>query len=339
MEDNGLSNVMDLIKRQRWEKLFKRRELVHVDAVKEFYARMTLTHLKKKDVVKTSVRGVAIEFDHLKMPSILGIPGNNEICEYIKDVWKNQTPAQEVHEEEVHNDFDWEAVIDEAADQGESGPGETCPAKRSRKAKSLAAFKAVVEEEEEKEEVRVATGISSPTVEELEKEEHKEEGPSDQTLVSDGGVRREQTEDVIPQASVLEEDEEEDDVGQREGKGSIMEEEEEEEEEEEDSCDVVGKRPPTRKLHLGVLSIRRLRMPSKKMMKRYADTLLASSSLGTRMALDTLPRQHELALMMRNNVENDRLKGELMSEKNRLIELATASIQLKADVVKVTKEN
>ncbi|GAB2285465.1 hypothetical protein Dimus_019914 [Dionaea muscipula] len=88
MEDNGLSNVMDLIKRQRWEKLFKRRELVHVDVVKEFYARMTLTHLKKKDVVKTSVRGVVIEFDHLKLASIHGIPGNNGICEYIKDVWE-----------------------------------------------------------------------------------------------------------------------------------------------------------------------------------------------------------------------------------------------------------
>ncbi|GAB2299657.1 hypothetical protein Dimus_033716 [Dionaea muscipula] len=221
MEDNGLSNVMDLIKRQRWKKLFKRREFVHVDAVKEFYARMTLTHLKKKDVVKTSVRGVAIEFDHLKLAFILGIPGNNGICEYIKDVWeeskytkpleitrkfandetlmaarrvkssemkpfqrfihflvmKNVVPrfgkrdtssfmdltymdhlmsrrlvnlprmmirpisyigtgenrrrddeiaasAEEVHEEEVQNDFDWEAVIDEAVDQGESGSGE-----------------------------------------------------------------------------------------------------------------------------------------------------------------------------------------------------------------------
>ncbi|GAB2269253.1 hypothetical protein Dimus_004178 [Dionaea muscipula] len=35
--DNGLSNVMDLIKRQTWEKLFKRREFIHIDAVKEFY--------------------------------------------------------------------------------------------------------------------------------------------------------------------------------------------------------------------------------------------------------------------------------------------------------------
>ncbi|GAB2266013.1 hypothetical protein Dimus_001043 [Dionaea muscipula] len=169
MEDNGLSNVMDLIKRQRWEKLFKRREFVHVDVVKEFYARMTLIHLKKKDVVKISVRGVAIEFDHLKLASILGIPRNNGICEYTKDVWEEskytkpleiirkfandetltaarrvksrenevwwigieenrrrddeiEAPADEVHEEEeVQNDFDWEAVIDEAAVQGKSG--------------------------------------------------------------------------------------------------------------------------------------------------------------------------------------------------------------------------
>ncbi|GAB2278553.1 hypothetical protein Dimus_013230, partial [Dionaea muscipula] len=88
MKDNGLSNVMELIKRQKWENLFKRRELVHVDSVKEFYARMTVIHLKKKDVVKASLKGVAIEFDHLKLASILGIPGNNGVCEYIKDIWE-----------------------------------------------------------------------------------------------------------------------------------------------------------------------------------------------------------------------------------------------------------
>ncbi|GAB2292626.1 hypothetical protein Dimus_026863 [Dionaea muscipula] len=49
---------------------------------------MTVIHFKKKDVVKISVKGVAIEFDHLKLASILGIPGNNGICEYIKDVWE-----------------------------------------------------------------------------------------------------------------------------------------------------------------------------------------------------------------------------------------------------------
>ncbi|GAB2292912.1 hypothetical protein Dimus_027141 [Dionaea muscipula] len=76
---------MELIKRQKWENLFKRREF---DAVKEFYSKMTVIHLKKKDVVKSSVKGVAIEFDHDKLASILGVPGKNGICEYIKDVWE-----------------------------------------------------------------------------------------------------------------------------------------------------------------------------------------------------------------------------------------------------------
>ncbi|GAB2296487.1 hypothetical protein Dimus_030601 [Dionaea muscipula] len=107
---------------------------------------MSVIHLKKKDVVKTSVKGVSIEFDHLKLASILGIPGNNEICEYIKDVWveskytkpleitrrvandetlttARRVKSEEEAEEEVEDqtEFDWEAMIDEAAVQGESG--------------------------------------------------------------------------------------------------------------------------------------------------------------------------------------------------------------------------
>ncbi|GAB2280889.1 hypothetical protein Dimus_015511 [Dionaea muscipula] len=144
MNDNGLNNVMELIKRQKWENLFKRRELVHIDAVKEFYAKMSVIHLKKKDVVKSKVRGVEMEFDHEKLATILGIPGNNGICEYVKDlrredgVWwigsgENRrrdndvaAPEGEAEEEEERNqgDFDWEAVIDEAAVEGESGSGE-----------------------------------------------------------------------------------------------------------------------------------------------------------------------------------------------------------------------
>ncbi|GAB2271329.1 hypothetical protein Dimus_006170 [Dionaea muscipula] len=79
---------MELIKRQRWENLFKKRKLVHVDAVKEFYAKLTVIHLKKKDVVKSSVKGIGIEFDHEKLATILGVPGKNGIYEYIKDVWE-----------------------------------------------------------------------------------------------------------------------------------------------------------------------------------------------------------------------------------------------------------
>ncbi|GAB2283736.1 hypothetical protein Dimus_018229 [Dionaea muscipula] len=166
MIDNGLRNVMEIIKRQKWEKLFRRRELVHIDAVKEFYAKLTMSHNRKKDVARSKVKGVEIVFDHLKQASILGVPSNNGICEYIKEVWEElkytkpleitrrfandetimearrvksvemkpfqrrrddeiEASAEDVHEEEeAQNDFDWEAVIDEAADQGESGSGE-----------------------------------------------------------------------------------------------------------------------------------------------------------------------------------------------------------------------
>ncbi|GAB2273536.1 hypothetical protein Dimus_008326 [Dionaea muscipula] len=201
----------------------------------------------------------------------------------------------------------------------------------------------------------------------------------------------------VPKASEIvevEEDKEDDDDGQRdeeriivveeeeieensdeEDEAEVEEDEEEEEEEEDDvaldSDDVLGKRPPTRKLHLGVLSKCRLRMPNRKMMKRYSDVLLRSSSRGAKMALDTIHREHELALMIRNiaelstlsghslrrylrmdatrkryrremrrlRVENNRLMEELNFEKKEFIELATASDQLKADVVRVIKEN
>ncbi|GAB2273091.1 hypothetical protein Dimus_007898, partial [Dionaea muscipula] len=79
MIDNGLENVMEIIKRQKWEKLFKRREPVHTDAVMEFYAKLTMSHNRKKDAARTKVRGVEIVFDHLKLASILGVPGNNGI--------------------------------------------------------------------------------------------------------------------------------------------------------------------------------------------------------------------------------------------------------------------
>ncbi|GAB2281343.1 hypothetical protein Dimus_015939 [Dionaea muscipula] len=78
MNENGLSNVMEIIKRQKWENLFKRRELVHIDAVKEFYAKMTVIHLKKKDIVKSKVRGIEMEFDHEKLAIILGESGSDD---------------------------------------------------------------------------------------------------------------------------------------------------------------------------------------------------------------------------------------------------------------------
>ncbi|GAB2271508.1 hypothetical protein Dimus_006344 [Dionaea muscipula] len=49
---------------------------------------MTVIHLKKKDVVKSSVKGISIEFDHERLATILNVPGRTGICEYIKEVWE-----------------------------------------------------------------------------------------------------------------------------------------------------------------------------------------------------------------------------------------------------------
>ncbi|GAB2301301.1 hypothetical protein Dimus_035333 [Dionaea muscipula] len=123
---------------------------------------MTVLHLKKKDIVKSSVKGVAIEFDHDKLASILGAPRKNGIslgvslvdkkgeepkrydyfeetfltmCKLTREdgIWwvgtgenrrrddDDEAPEAEAEEEEKdQTEFDWEAVIDEAAEQGES---------------------------------------------------------------------------------------------------------------------------------------------------------------------------------------------------------------------------
>ncbi|GAB2273202.1 hypothetical protein Dimus_008005 [Dionaea muscipula] len=88
MKDNDLCNMMDLIKRQRWENFFKRREFFHIDAVKEFYARMTVFIYKKKEITRSIVKGVEIEFDNTKLALILDVPGHTGISEYIKEVWE-----------------------------------------------------------------------------------------------------------------------------------------------------------------------------------------------------------------------------------------------------------
>ncbi|GAB2299934.1 hypothetical protein Dimus_033980 [Dionaea muscipula] len=97
---------------------------------------------------------------------------------------------------------------------------------------------------------------------------------------------------------------------------------------------------------------------------------MGSSSRGARRYLSSLPPSHEIALVMRNvaelatlsghslsrslchdaiqkryrrrirgvQAEKERLNNEITSEKKRLTELATAALQLKLDVVKVSKE-
>ncbi|GAB2298047.1 hypothetical protein Dimus_032124 [Dionaea muscipula] len=216
------------------------------------------------------------------------------------------------------------------------------PSKKLRKAKSptedvLPPASEVVGEDEEKKEVRFLIGKSSPTAKELEKEidrilaqaiqhpfiseslitlddlvqEHMEENPSDQSGGSNVDASDEKEDEEVTE-------DEDEDVGQREGKGVAMEDEEEEEEAEEEeegdeeemeSEEDEARRPSSRKFHQGVLSRRKLTMPHKRMMKRYADVLLGPSSRGARMALDSIPRTHELALVMRNIAELSALSG------------------------------
>ncbi|GAB2266163.1 hypothetical protein Dimus_001184 [Dionaea muscipula] len=98
---------------------------MHIDVVKDFYASLTLVHYKKKEVARSRVRGVDIEFYSLRLASILGVPGNNGICEYIRKRRDDEEAApvqnEAVNEEEPNPDFDWEAVVDEDTLQGESG--------------------------------------------------------------------------------------------------------------------------------------------------------------------------------------------------------------------------
>ncbi|GAB2301250.1 hypothetical protein Dimus_035283 [Dionaea muscipula] len=128
---------------------------------------MTVIHLKKKDVVKSSVKGISIEFDHERLAAILDVPGRTGICEYIKEVWEEsrytkplditrriandetitiavrvksrsgenrrrdddgdapEVEAEDEDEDEGNkDDFDREAMIDEATAEWKSGSGE-----------------------------------------------------------------------------------------------------------------------------------------------------------------------------------------------------------------------
>ncbi|GAB2272843.1 hypothetical protein Dimus_007662 [Dionaea muscipula] len=100
---------------------------------KEFYANLTVFIYKKKEIAESRVKGVEIEFDCMKLASILDVLGHTGISEYIKEVWEeskrrdddDEAPEEEVEEEEKdQTDFDWEAVVDEAAVEGESGSDE-----------------------------------------------------------------------------------------------------------------------------------------------------------------------------------------------------------------------
>ncbi|GAB2287894.1 hypothetical protein Dimus_022248 [Dionaea muscipula] len=79
---------------------------------------MNVIHLKKKDVVK----GVAIEFDHDKLASILSVLGKNGICEYIKDVWEESKYTKPLEiTRRFANDETLTAARKVKSEQGESG--------------------------------------------------------------------------------------------------------------------------------------------------------------------------------------------------------------------------
>ncbi|GAB2288686.1 hypothetical protein Dimus_023002, partial [Dionaea muscipula] len=74
--------------KQKWENLFKRRELMYTAACKEFYANLTIFIYKKMEMAKSRVKGIEIEFDSIKLASILDVSGHTGISEYIKEVWE-----------------------------------------------------------------------------------------------------------------------------------------------------------------------------------------------------------------------------------------------------------
>ncbi|GAB2265775.1 hypothetical protein Dimus_000811 [Dionaea muscipula] len=85
---------------------------------------MTMIHLRKKDIVKSKVRGVEIEFDHEKLATILGIPGNNGIREYVKDVWEESKyikPLEITRSGENRRRDDDEATPEEEAEGEDEG--------------------------------------------------------------------------------------------------------------------------------------------------------------------------------------------------------------------------
>ncbi|GAB2281643.1 hypothetical protein Dimus_016216 [Dionaea muscipula] len=150
---------------------------MHTAACKEFYANLTVFIYKKKEIAKSRVKGVEIEFDSMKLASILDVPGHTvkdhelpygdwmsmifdafgvplvdkkgeepkrydyfeetflTMCKLRREdgIWwvgtgenrrrddDDEAPEEEAEEEEKdQTEFDSEAVIDEAAEQGES---------------------------------------------------------------------------------------------------------------------------------------------------------------------------------------------------------------------------
>ncbi|GAB2283890.1 hypothetical protein Dimus_018374 [Dionaea muscipula] len=61
---------------------------MHTASCKEFYANLTVFIYKKKEIARSRVKGVEIEFDNMKLASILDVLSHTGISEYIKEVWE-----------------------------------------------------------------------------------------------------------------------------------------------------------------------------------------------------------------------------------------------------------
>ncbi|GAB2296210.1 hypothetical protein Dimus_030338, partial [Dionaea muscipula] len=61
----------------------------------------------KKEIATTQVRGVKFELDGMTLAGILGVPGNNRICEYIKKVWEDSVYCKplEISKKFVNDDM------------------------------------------------------------------------------------------------------------------------------------------------------------------------------------------------------------------------------------------
>ncbi|GAB2299148.1 hypothetical protein Dimus_033220 [Dionaea muscipula] len=69
--------------------MFASRDLVYKTACREFYRNLTVNvYGLKKEVACSKVRGVKIEFDGMTLASILDIPGNSGLCNYMKEVFE-----------------------------------------------------------------------------------------------------------------------------------------------------------------------------------------------------------------------------------------------------------
>ncbi|GAB2286121.1 hypothetical protein Dimus_020545 [Dionaea muscipula] len=86
--ENSLEALFELIKRQKWEKLLTGRDPVYKLACKKFCRNLTVSINSMKEVAKSRLHGVDIELDGMSLATILGIPGNYVLCDYLKEVWE-----------------------------------------------------------------------------------------------------------------------------------------------------------------------------------------------------------------------------------------------------------